>query len=141
MKLEVKSTQGAGDLNQERVVLQATENLDIGLHMVLGARRGKTSRGVLGGSIPHSFWLPDKKISKGDFVVLYTKNGANSEKKNEEGNITHFFYWELTAPIWHDEVVAVVAEIQQWLALPLAEDKISAEALPERGATTPAPKA
>ena len=49
-----------------------------------------------------------KKVKKDDWVVVYTKAGIYTSSPNLKGNITHFFYWDKSSPIWTDPNDTVV---------------------------------
>ncbi|HEY5073414.1 MAG TPA: hypothetical protein VII34_01875 [Pyrinomonadaceae bacterium] len=124
MKLALKMIYGVGDLERERIVLTALDNCDIGTSAIFVARRGTTSQTVEGGSIPHCFWWPDKRVKEGDLIVLYTKTGAPSVKENPSGLTSHFFYWDLNEPVWKPDKVAVLVEIgRQWAQLAVDEEE------------------
>jgi len=50
----------------------------------------------------HSFFFRNKNVSKGDYVVIYTLDGQDSEFKNKAGSITHVFYWGLDTEVWNN---------------------------------------
>jgi len=121
MKLKIKSIHSAGDLSKERLVLEATEDLDVGSHVIFAARRGSAPHRTLqGGLVPFCYWLPDKKVAKGDLVVVYTKSGSTSSKQNES-NTSYFFYWDLKAPVWVEDRYVVILEIGNWTGREFSE--------------------
>lgn len=60
------------------------------------------------------FWFPDKKVSTGDLVVLYTKRGENNVAVNEDGSNTHFYYWGLDSSISSNERNCIVVLDASW---------------------------
>lgn len=131
MKLAFKNIYGAGELARERIVLTALDDCDIGTYAMLVARRGSTSQTIEGGPIPHCFWWPDKQVTEGDLIILYTKNGAVSVKENASGSTSHFFYWDLAESIWKEDKVAVLVEIGKgWSQLAVDEEDAIEEASP-----------
>lgn len=111
MKLQVVNVRDRGDASRERIVLKAGEEVDIGDFLILKARRSK--EGVQSGDVPRAFWFEDKIVPKGALVVLYTKAGASSEKKNDSG-ISYFYYWGLESPIWTNSVMPVLIHSNEW---------------------------
>jgi hypothetical protein len=111
MKLEIKAIHAAGDLSMERLVLEAVEDVDVGNHLVFAARRSEKT--LQAGRVPFCYWMPDKKVAKGDLVVLYTKAGDISTKQNQTNN-SFFFYWNLAAPVWVGDQHPVLVEITTW---------------------------
>ncbi|HWZ36042.1 MAG TPA: hypothetical protein VNW51_07785 [Mucilaginibacter sp.] len=64
-------------------------------------------------SITHPYWFPDKKVSKGDLVVLYSKKGNNSFKENSDKTSTHFYYRDIESSILESNIVLIV-EANTW---------------------------
>jgi hypothetical protein len=111
MKVQITSVRDAGNLEKERVVMKVLEPTNIGLYTLLqtGYANGKVNIDV-----KRTYWFPYKPISSGDFVVLYTKKGKNSEKDINQAK-SHFFYWELPEPIWSDaDTAAVLLHSPEW---------------------------
>ena len=95
------------------MVLRATADDDIGRYAIfkcLVAQNGN----VASGALPGAYWFQDKKIKSGDFVVVYSKNGAASEKVGDGGSTSHFFYWGSGAPLWKGYSAVLVAPGSNW---------------------------
>jgi len=99
MKLELRSIVAPGDLKNERLTLRALENLDVGDFLVAQAGYVDDSPTT---QLFHALWFPYKVIRKGDLVVIYTKEGSNKERVLDRGNKAHFYYFDLSDPIWAD---------------------------------------
>jgi len=107
MNLELRGVENVGDLERERVVLRATsDNADIGKFAIFKCRP-TSDGGVASGHIVSAFWFPDRKIKKGDFVVLYTKEGTSSEKSGTNST-SYFYYWGWKEPQWKNYIAALV---------------------------------
>lgn len=115
MKLKITSIAGAGDPEKERVVMKANEDLDLTNFAVFGCR--VSDSGFYAGNVPFAYWFATKDVKKGDFVVLYTKNGTSSVKNNNDGTQSHFFYWRRGGTIWTDQYKAVLVHTSAWTAL------------------------
>lgn len=112
MNVKFKSIAGRGDLADERVVLNVLAETDIGRFIVL---RTKRHQDLATTGVRNAFWFPDKKVSAGDIVVLYSKAGTQSEKTLDSGSKAHFFYWGQTTPLWGaSDVAGVVATTPEW---------------------------
>ena len=111
MKLDLIRIENGGELERERVILRATVDVDIGNFAVF---RGITtpSNKFGAGNVPSAYWFPDRNVKVGDWVVLYSKAGAPSEKT--ENNISYFFYWGKTSPIWIKGAIASLIEVGHW---------------------------
>jgi hypothetical protein len=116
MKLAIRHIQDAGDIARERIVLQAKEDVDIGDFAVFAAKK-YSKGGAAGGNVPYAYWLPDKHVKAGDFVVLYTKAGTTSEKIGDTGKTSYFYYWGYTKPKWTSDVTPVLVLTSMWETL------------------------
>jgi hypothetical protein len=111
MKLKITAIREAGDLNKERVVMKAEASTDIGQYVFL---RVNTVDGQPTTSVRNTYWFPNKSINPGDYVIVYSKEGINSEKGFK--NVTsHFFYLASKTAIWDEENVgATVLYAPDW---------------------------
>jgi hypothetical protein len=115
MRLKIRGLRDAGVLPKERLVLEAAQNGDIGAYAVFCTRL--LSTGDISSEVEQTFWFPDKKVQAGDLVVLYTKQGSQHERQNEDKTTTHFFYWNLDTPLWKGSVAPVVVSLRDWEAV------------------------
>lgn len=112
MKLQLRSIIQPGELSKERLTLKALADLDVGDYMVAqsGYRKGAPTTHFY-----HTLWFPFKRISKGDLVVVYTKEGSERDREISSGNIAHFFYLDLDKPIWdYKDRGAIVLYAPSW---------------------------
>lgn len=112
MSLNIASIKNRGDLNGERIVISVNSEVDIGNFLVLqtGVRNDNPTTRV-----KRCFWFPDREVSKGDLIVIYSKKGEKKEKKNPSGSTTHFFYWSSEEPLWIGEnSAAVLIKADSW---------------------------
>ena len=115
MNVEIVGIRNPAELDRERIVLRALTDTDIGDYLVLRTRT--RSDGVRAGRVQESYWFRDKRVHAGDLIVLYTKNGAAREKRNDDESITHFFYWGLSEPFWStSNSAAVLVRLREWEA-------------------------
>jgi len=113
MNVEIKLIRDHGILDDERLVLNVLKDCNIGYYIVFDSTY--SSDGELTNLVRHSYWFPDEKVSEGDIVVLYTKKGNQSTKRNKSGNSSHFFYQGMDKTIWNQEKdCAVILEINSW---------------------------
>jgi hypothetical protein len=113
MTLQLFNIESAGDLNNERVVLRATADTNIGRYIVLRARTSPENK-VYSGPIPSAFWFDTITVKASAFVVLYSKQGLRSEKAGDNGVVSHFFYWGLDTPAWTPQFKPVVIQAINW---------------------------
>lgn len=102
-----------GSLNKERIVFRATVDIDLGYYLVFIVH---VINDTSFSSAPEAvFWFPDKEVKKDDLVVIYTKSGTNTFKKNSSGVISHFFYWGLAESQFNDSTqIPVLLEAKGW---------------------------
>ena len=113
MDLKVLYVKDAGIKSKERIILQAINDCDIGTYLLFDTTyKGK----YISDKVRHSFWLPDKKVKNGDKIIIYTKEGEEKNKSNNDGNSSYFFYWGLDTTIWNkEEDCAVLIRIEDYL--------------------------
>lgn len=114
MNISIKYIKYHGDIKKERLVLNVLKDDDIGYYVALDTTflpDGKVSN-----LVRHPYWFPDKKIDNGDIVVLYTKEGKESEKINNDGSTSHFFYRGMDKTVWNkDGDCAVILHVDDWV--------------------------
>jgi hypothetical protein len=112
MTVQITSIADAGKLDKERVVMKVSSDDDMTSYAVFAAFSG--DMGALSGNIPNAYWFQAWQVKRGDFVVLYTKVGTESQKKNANGTTSHFFYWGLSFPLWTTGKIAALVETPSW---------------------------
>jgi NAD+--asparagine ADP-ribosyltransferase len=111
MNVKILYIKDKSDIDNERIVLYANEDCDIGNYMIFDTY--SIGEGI-STKIRHTYWFPDKKIKKGDKIIIYTKKGKNSSKENSLST-SHFFYWGIDRAIWiKEEECAVLMEISEY---------------------------
>lgn len=111
MKLKITNIGDQGDLSKERVVMKVESGGNVGEFLLI--QSGHFNDSVTNG-IHAAYWFPDKDVKTGDFVVLYTKSGTNSEKPFKDVK-SHFFYWGKSQPVWNaDNRAAVLMHAPAW---------------------------
>lgn len=116
MSLKLLRVESAGNLDDEKVVFQAIADAKLGNYIVLQSKKSPDGK-VFSGAIPSAFWFTTMDIKRGDFVVLYTKVGARSQKQGSENEpSSYFFYWDLKEPIWASDFkpTSVLASTWEW---------------------------
>ena len=111
MKLSIRNIKFKNTQN-ERVVLFANEDCEIGLYFLLLTRRSGTDE--ITNEIEFPFWLPNRKVKKGDLVIIYTKEGNKGYKSNEDGSNSYFYYRGIPKPILNDDRIILLVEASAW---------------------------
>ena len=114
MKLEFLNFTEVGNLEKERLVLKAGDDLDIGKYIIMRSKRGTTGSPTSGSK--NAYWLPDLTVKAGDLIVIYSKAGKARKKNLDSGKTVHFYYWHFKKPIWgpDTENTAVLINVRQW---------------------------
>lgn len=114
MNLTIKSVADAGDINKERIVFQVINDADVGQYAIF---RAANSDEMVTTDVTHVFWFPDKSVSVGDHVVVYTKSGSDKEKLLNSGSKSHFFYWGKSESLWGtDRYSVVILQVDTWVS-------------------------
>lgn len=113
MTAKIISIHNHGDFDKEYVLIEATEDCDIGRFLI--ADSTYTDDGKVSNKLRHTYWFPDTAIKKGDLVSLWTKPGQRTATTNNNGTLVHRFYWGLETAVWNDEGdCALLQEIRDW---------------------------
>lgn len=97
MKLNLLDIKDGGVIEQQRVVMVAIEDCDLGHYMLAIAPR--ISENSFSSKVSVIKWLNNIALKKGDFVVVYFKGGETKSKKNDNGSTTYFLYWDIERSI------------------------------------------
>ncbi len=113
MLLEIQYIKDAGDIENERIVMKALADCDIGNYFTfLSHYVDKTSVST---EVVSPFWFVSTTVCKGDIVVVYTKEGKRSSKVNKDGSTSYFYYRNETQALCKNEnVCAVLLEVAHW---------------------------
>jgi len=113
MNIEIRSIKYSGVITDERLVLKVLKDCDIGRYLTFNSEY--TADNKVLNLVRHPYWFPDKFVKARDIVVLYTKEGNQSEKNNNDGSTSHFLYRNMNRPIWNKTTdCAVVLEVATW---------------------------
>lgn len=122
MDVRISKVSGHGDYKNECVLLEVVADCDIGEYML--ADSTYTPDNMISNKVRHTFWFPDKKVKKGDFVSLWTQEGTNTTTTNDAGKTVHRFYWGLKQAVWNDDGdCALLFLIKEWSHFKVASTK------------------
>ena len=113
MKIKILGIKDGGDLENERIVLVALDDVDIGNYMTGYAK--ETGETTVATDILSPFWFPDTDIRKGDRVIVYTRKGQSGRKVSEDGSSLYFYYRNNDVALCvSDTIGGIVFEIKDW---------------------------
>lgn len=115
MNIKVKKIIDRGVIGSERIVFEVLTSDDLGQYMVFKSK--DVGEGKVSSKIELTYWFPDKAVSAGDLVVLYTKAGTNTEQKNKDGSTSHFYYWGKVVSLWESKSSTVLLGKVDWSSL------------------------
>ncbi len=116
MNVEIRGIRDAGVPDKERLVLHVLAALDIGHYAVFAS--SSLEEGV-SNVVRYAYWFPDKAVKAGDLIILYSKAGADIERKSETDSVSHFFYWGAKEAVWGTpDACAVLLHVSEWTATP-----------------------
>jgi len=113
MKIRITSFADAGNFQQERIVMKAESDLDLGQYAIFCTAVSSDGGATAGRKT--AFWFPDGEVKKDDLVVLYSKKGNSSTKDLSEGRTARFFYWGDDKAMWGGAGNgAVLLRVAEW---------------------------
>ncbi len=98
--VSIVEVQNRGNAANERVVLEATGDCDIGFHVVADCTYNP-DRSV-SNKLRHCYLFPKQMITTGDRVVLHTGIGVDYTSPLNANNTTYHYYWNLGVAVWND---------------------------------------
>jgi len=112
MEIVISSIGDKGNINNERIGLKVLRDCDLKYFQLFKThfvKEGFYNRAYA------SYWFTPQTAKAGDLIVVYTKKGDDSIKKNSDGTTTYFLYWGLNEPIFTGSNKGVVlAQIEDW---------------------------
>lgn len=118
MNIDISKIIGKDALETERIVLNVLLDTDIGRYAIFKTGINiRDNKKIINNRVHKTYWFPDKNVKTGDTVVLYTKSGLSSERKNTDGTTTHFFYWGMKELTWNDNSGSVLVSIPEWRSI------------------------
>ncbi|MBK0000289.1 hypothetical protein [Erwinia sp. S38] len=113
MKLKIRTIHGHGKASEEYVILDVIKECNADFYMILDTTF--TNDGKISNKNRHSHWFLPADLKPGDVIVLFTKEGQSSTKKQDNGSTIYFRYWGLKSAVWNDDGDgAVLIEINAW---------------------------
>jgi hypothetical protein len=113
MQVNIISVHHQGNYEKEYVLMRVKEECNIGRCIL--ADSTYLSSGRVSNKLRHMFWIPDKKVKRGDLVSVWTKAGDDTTTSNSDGDTIHRFYWGLKSSVWNNEGdSAVLFELNTW---------------------------
>lgn len=101
----------SGDMTKQRIVFEVTHEGNLSDYKVLNNAFPK--REYLSKIDTNFYCFPDFEVKKGEFVVLYFKEGKQRTEKFVDG-ICHFFYWGLEYANWgNNEAIYILQSANQ----------------------------
>ncbi len=95
-----------GDMTKQRIVFEVTHEGNLSDYKIVSD--GISEKENLSKAENYFYSFPNFEVRKGDFVVLYFKEGAQRTEKFVDG-ICHFFYCGLDYSNWgNDEAIYIL---------------------------------
>jgi len=114
MKMKVTAFRDVGNLDKERLVMRVDAPCNVGEYLVMQA---DFEGGMVMNKVHDTYWFPDTPVQAGDYVVLYTKVGADKSTPFKEVT-SHFFYWGKNGALWSGaERSAVLMHSPEWQSM------------------------
>ena len=113
LNIEIVKIIDRGIAGKERLYLKSRAFTDLNYYIVISTTQIKDDKIIA--DPKNFFWFPSKNVKPNDSIILYTKSGKDSERKNSDGTNSYFFYWGLKNTILTNESeVLVLLELSSW---------------------------
>lgn len=123
LALKILGVHNQGNQLEEFVLLQALADVDIGPYGI--ADSTYVSASTISNRLRHTYWFPDKKVSKGALILLRTCEGKDGPIKYGD-QPAHRFFWGLKTSVWNDTgdcAVLLRIDGHKFFAVPAAPKK------------------
>jgi hypothetical protein len=112
MKLKIDLVHAHGDVNEERVLLTASDSCNLTNYLIMDTTY--VGEGRISNVHRHVLWLPPTEVKKGERVAIYSKKGTYS-KATHDGIVWHKIYWNSGSAIWNNTGdAAVLMNVTDW---------------------------
>lgn len=99
----------------ERVVFRVLEECNVGDYFTFISHYTNVAEKRVSTNVTAPYWFPDRIVKKGDYVVVYTKEGVSSDKQNADGSSSYFFYRGLSSSCCNiKDVCVVLLSVAEW---------------------------
>ena len=113
MKLSVVNIEHQGDREKEVVTLAVNEDCDLRHFIVASATFNRED--VKSNLFRDTLWLPSVKAKKGDYILLFTRDGENADRENNLGSTSHLIFWGSEQAVWHEKDDEIMLfELNAW---------------------------
>ena len=108
MKLVLVAVENEGGHNDERVVMEASQDCLLSNYILIVSSWAPSTR--------HSpakldYEFPEQNVKKGDFVFLYTGAGKDSQGENSANTTTYVYHLGIQSTLWQsNQSVALLIE-------------------------------
>ena len=90
MNLAILGIRDPGDLQNERVVFEARDEVDLGDYLTSFAY--ETGDDTISDRMISPLWFPTMKLNVGEKVVVYSRSGTRWKKEMNDGRAIYFLY-------------------------------------------------
>lgn len=103
MSLKISTLQKDGDASNEYILLEATEDVNIGNYAIVDRTFNKN--GKVSNVHKHFFRFPSRTVKKGEYVSLRTGKGTPVVGETNRGDKVYRYFWGSDAPFWNDNEI------------------------------------
>ena len=123
MPLRIINVNNGTEPEEEYVMLKAYSNINLEGYAVVGRDflHNETEHQQCDKKIRHIYNFPNKRIKKGEYVLLVTGIGSDKKYTDIEGDTIHKFHWNSEECIWNnagDEAVLICYEVMSKQEVP-----------------------
>ncbi|MEK9810634.1 MAG: hypothetical protein VW362_09320 [Candidatus Nanopelagicales bacterium] len=113
MKISVVSIENQGDREKEVVTFAVEQECDLHSYLVANATFAPDDH--ITKMFQDTYWFPSRKVKEGDYVLLFSRNGEDTEQKNNLGSTSHILFWGAPDAVWHEKDTEIALfELSGW---------------------------
>ena len=105
----------SGRVASERLHMVVLRDCNLANYVVLATIALSADR-IYAGFRP-AYWFSARDVKMGDHIILYSKEGKDSQGYRSDGHINHFFFWGVKGEVgmFGMNARAVLLEVSNWI--------------------------
>ena len=121
MDLVLRKIADASLADRERVIIKVLKTCNLNRYILFDTTYDEN--GIRSDKHRHVYVFPDLIVNEGDFIWLYTKQGAYHAHDNKSGTKTHNLYMNLKTTIWNNSGdTAYLLHYDDWNSVSYSEN-------------------
>jgi hypothetical protein len=111
--LKINNIADRGNLALERIHLEVLRDCDIAAYLLMATIESAPGQ-VFAGFRP-AYWFASRQVKSGDHIIVYTREGKNTQEIRPDGRFNHFFFWGVkNSGMFGPTARALLVELNTW---------------------------